>query len=527
MTERQSRLGDVRGPKAAEPFDVENGFVKHPYLVPNSVEARDYQINVATRALRQNTLVVLPTGLGKTVIGVLVIAETLRTRKGSVLLLAPTRPLSLQHAETLKRLLRDEGLIHHFSGELAPAKRQGLWGKGVLIVATPQTIRNDLAEGRYDLKDISLVIFDEAHRAVGDYAYVEIGLRLREENPTARILGLTASPGAEKARIQEVANSLGVEAVQAREHASDDVSPYVHDIVPEEAFVQLPPVMRSLQSEFQSILNEQEAKLRQHQVVQGQRNFGVTKRELVQIIRSRGRTRGAGAGPPNFGVMQIAQKALYAQICLEHLETQGLVPLQRYLQRMSEKGDDAKRMEKSFFNDERVQRVFDRLSKGIESSHPKVEVLVQRLRDLVAIKPDAIAIVFAQYRDTIASLQDALDAAGFRTGRLVGQQAKGEEKGQSQDQQRDVLARFARREFNVLLSTSIGEEGLDVPQVDLVVFYEAVPSEIRAVQRRGRTGRTLAGKVLLLITKDTRDEAFYRSQVAKEGKMRKLISRLT
>lgn len=523
MTTKQSRLGDEKTADVAiSSFETKDGFVQHPYLVPNSVEAREYQVALAARAVRQNLLVVLPTGLGKTVIAVLTIAETLRTRKGSVLLLAPTRPLSLQHTETLKRLLRDEGLIHHFSGEVAPDKRKSLWGKGILIVATPQTIRNDLVEGRYDLSGVSLVIFDEAHRAVGDYAYVEIGRRLRQENPAARILGLTASPGSQRERIEEVARNLGVEAVEAREHASADVSPYVHAVTPEEHYVELTPTLRSIQQEFQAILDEQEAKLRQSQVVHGQRHYGVTKRELVQIIKGRGR--GGTPGPPNFGVIQLAQKALYATICLEHLETQGLVPLRRYLDRMAEK-EDAKRMERSFLNDPRVQKVRERLGRGIESSHPKVDVLIARLRALIERRPDALAIVFAQFRDTVTALQEALDAAGFRTGRLIGQQSKGEEKGQKQDEQRDALARFARREFNILLSTSIGEEGLDVPEVDLVVFYEAVPSEIRAVQRRGRTGRNFAGQVLLLITKDTRDEAFYRSQVAKESKMKRLIGR--
>ncbi|HLE47986.1 MAG TPA: helicase-related protein, partial [Candidatus Thermoplasmatota archaeon] len=276
--------------------------------------------------------------------------------------------------------------------------------------------------------------------------------------------------------------------------------------------------------EFQAILNEQEARLRQMQVVFGERNFGVTKRELIGIIQGRGRARGT-PGPPNWPAIAVAQKALYATICLEHLETQGLVPLKRYLDRMTGKEDDAKRAEKTFLKDPRVQKVHERLSKGIESSHPKVDELVRRLRADLATKPDLTAIVFAQFRDTIDSLQDALNAAGITCGRLVGQQTKRDQTGQSQDEQREVLARFAGRGFNVLLSTSIGEEGLDIPQVDLVVFYEAVPSEIRAVQRRGRTGRTVAGRVLVLIAEGTRDEAFLRSQEAKEGKMKRLIRR--
>lgn len=523
MVERQARLGDLPG-ESRRPFLVVDGFVEHPFVAPRSVEAREYQLRLAERALRQNTLVVLPTGLGKTIVAILVIAEKLRTQGGTVLLVAPTRPLSLQHYESLRRLLRDPGLIHHVSGQVPPAERRELWGQSVLIVATPQTIRNDLLEGRYDLRRLSLVVFDEAHRAVGDYAYAEIGSRLRQENPNARILGLTASPGASRERIREVAGNLGVETIEARDQASPDVALYVQPAVLEVLPVKLTPTLRSIQQELQAALNEQEAKLRQMGAVQGPRPYGVTKRELVHLIQRRGRFGSQGPGPPNFAAILLAQKALYATICLEHVETQGLAPLKRYLDRLFEKADP-KRAEKSFLKEPRILRVHERLSGGIESSHPKVEVLVRILRDLLAQKPDPLALVFTQFRDTVVSLQEALGAAGIRTERLVGQQSRGDAEGQSQAEQAEVLARFSRREFPVLVSTSVGEEGLDVPQVDLVVFYEAVPSEIRAVQRRGRTGRTVAGRVVVLVTEQTRDEAFLRAQTARESKMKRLVSR--
>lgn len=523
MAERQARLSDLPG-GSNPPFLVVDGFVEHPFLAPHRVEAREYQIRLAERVLRHNTLVVLPTGLGKTVVAILVIAERLRATGGTILLLAPTRPLSLQHFESLRRLLRNPGLIHHFSGEVPPSERQARWGQSVLIVATPQTIRNDLTEGRYDLRRLSLVVFDEAHRAVGDYAYAEIGARLRQENPHARILALTASPGASRERIREIAGNLGVEAIDARDHASPDVAPYVQPAALKVVPVKLTPTLRSIQQQLQALLNEQEARLRQMGAVQGPRPYGVTKREVVQLIQRRGRPKGPGPGPPNFAVMQVAQKALYANICLEQLETQGLAPLKRYLDRLYAKAEP-KRAEKSFLREPRVARVHERLSKGIESSHPKVEVLLGILREMVSKKPDALALVFTQYRDTVASLQEALAGQGIRAERLVGQQARGDAEGQSQAEQAEVLARFSRREFPVLVSTSVGEEGLDVPQVDLVVFYEAVPSEIRAVQRRGRTGRTVAGRVVVLVTEGTRDEGFLRAQTVREGRMKRLVSR--
>jgi ERCC4-related helicase len=53
----------------------------------------------------------------------------------------------------------------------------------------------------------------------------------------------------------------------------------------------------------------------------------------------------------------------------------------------------------------------------------------------------------------------------------------------SQEEQSAVLESFRNGEFDVLVATSIAEEGLDIPEVDLVVFYEPIPSEIRYIQR--------------------------------------------
>jgi Fanconi anemia group M protein len=215
--------------------------------------------------------------------------------------------------------------------------------------------------------------------------------------------------------------------------------------------------------------------------------------------------------------------AHYARLCVDYVEVYGLDTLKRYLDRQQAR-TDLKRNEKSFLNHPKTREAIELLSKGIEQTHPKVDRLVEVLRAQRAKKPDSIAIVFAQYRDALSGLQEILQRAGFASERFIGQASRGGEAGLAQGAQKDVLARFARREFPVLLSTSVGEEGIDVPQVDLVAFYDAVPSEIRSIQRRGRTGRTVAGRVVLLVTKDSSDEGAYWAQQKRETKMKKLVS---
>ena len=141
-------------------------YLEHPLLKPCSVEKRLFQLDLASKALKDSTLVVVPTGLGKTVIALMVLLA--RLDKGKALFLAPTKPLVEQHARFLENVLLDGSIIACMTGEMPPEKRAEIWSKARIITSTPQVIENDLLSRRIDLKDVSLVIFDEAHRGVGN-----------------------------------------------------------------------------------------------------------------------------------------------------------------------------------------------------------------------------------------------------------------------------------------------------------------------------------------------------------------------
>ena len=148
--------------------------VTHELLRRGAVEERAYQVNIARACLERSTLVVLPTGMGKTVVAAMVIAEVLRRKGGKVLFLAPTKPLVEQHAASLRKVLVVDR-VALFTGEAtSPEERELLWRENKIIVSTPQVIRNDVRAERISLDEVSLVVFDEAHRAVGDYAYVDV-----------------------------------------------------------------------------------------------------------------------------------------------------------------------------------------------------------------------------------------------------------------------------------------------------------------------------------------------------------------
>jgi len=134
-------------------------------------------------------------------------------------------------------------------------------------------------------------------------------------------------------------------------------------------------------------------------------------------------------------------------------------------------------------------------------------------------------MIFTQYRDSAEELKKMLDKEGTKSRVFVGQQKK-EGKGMSQKEQLETINEFKLALFNVLICTSVAEEGLDIPRVDMVLFYEPVPSAIRTIQRRGRTGRQEEGKVLMLVTKGTRDVGYRWSAHHKEKRMYRILNEL-
>ncbi len=158
--------------------------------------------------------------------------------------------------------------------------------------------------------------------------------------------------------------------------------------------------------------------------------------------------------------------------------------------------------------------------KDCDLEHPKLDYVKRIVVEELEYKPDSRVIVFANYRDTAEMITKALaEEEGIRPVRFVGQASKYKDKGLTQKQQVEIIEQFKAGDYNVLVATSVAEEGLDIPSTDLVLFYEPIPSEIRSIQRKGRTGRKHEGRVVVLVTKGTRDEAYYWSSLSREKKM--------
>lgn len=490
---------------------------------------RRYQEAIAGSVAKRNTLVVLPTGLGKTNIFLMAAANRLKQHPESkILLIGPTRPLIDQYFEVFRRHFDvDEALMVILTGSVRPENRVKLWQQARIIFSTPQGLENDVLTGKISLREVSLVGFDEAHRAVGNYSYVWLAGKYEAEARYPRIIGLTASPGSDLEKITEVCNSLKIEEIEARTESDSDVRPYVQQVEVEHVKVSLPDSFMDVSRDIQLCINSKLQAIKHYGHLSS--SVGTTKGELLKLQASlHARMKGSYRDFTVMKSVSLLAEVMKAGHALELLETQGIAPLQSYFSRLVEEGRTTKvRALKNLLADRnfraamvKVQRLYNE-----KIDHPKLEELKKLISGEVGNGVEKV-IVFNQYRDSALKIKEELDGLpGIKSEIFVGQ-AKKANTGLSQKDQKKMLDRFRAGEFNVLVATSIGEEGLDIVKVDLVVFYEPVPSAIRSIQRRGRTGRGESGRVVILLAVNTRDEAFRWIAHRKEKKMHDVLKTL-
>ena len=208
-----------------------------------NIEPREYQKEIFKTCIEKNCLVVLPTGLGKTLIALMLAIERMKTFPGEkILFLAPTKPLAEQHLKYFKKNLPELfGDMQLFTGTVNSENRKKIWQTADIIFSTPQCIANDLKKRMYDLKDVCLLIEDEAHRCIKNYDYNYIAQEYKKQSLHPRIIGLTASPGSEKSKIKEICKNLFIEEVELRGRESLGVKEYLQELEFEKIMLDFPP----------------------------------------------------------------------------------------------------------------------------------------------------------------------------------------------------------------------------------------------------------------------------------------------
>lgn len=508
-----------------------------PYKDVLKIQPRDYQKKIFETCQKESCLVVLPTGTGKTLLAVMLAIERFKKYPlKKVLMLAPTRPLIEQHLASFKKHIEGSDTwadMQIFTGKTPAEKRKKIWQTAEFIFSTPQCISNDLKKELYTLDDVSLLIEDECHRCLKNYSYNFIAQKYKEQaKEDPRVLGLTASPGSNKETITKVCENLGISAVEIRTRQSPDVKPYLQELEFEKIELDFPGELEVIRQLLKEIYDQKVAQLKDRRLFFGPANK-ISLLKLQERIMTKLRQK--NKDPSLFSAASTCAQAIKISHAQELLETQTASSFIAYLKDMFKQAAEKKsKAVQILTKDPRFGKAFS-LANSLSREHPKLEKLIEIIKNTLEKNPKSKIIVFAQFRETVRKISEEINKLDKGKAKVFVGQAikkhnshgkKEETTGLKQKEQKQVVQEFSEGKINVLVATSIAEEGLDIPEVNEVIFYEPVPSAIRKIQRAGRTARLMPGSLKILITKQTRDIAYHYASQAREKKMHNVLTKL-
>lgn len=487
------------------------------WYYPRSCDLRVYQFNIVKTALCFNTLVAIPTGLGKTFIASAVILNYLRWfPTGKIVFLAPTRPLVAQQVAGVRsnaNLSAQEVALA--TGEQSIPQRQSIYQRARVWFMTPQALENDINRGIVELDKVVLVVIDEAHRATGGYAYCNIINALESKQVGYRVLALSATPASQIQNIQGVVDNLKISKVEVRSESDPDIVQYTHQKHVEVIQVDIAAGFKAVEEQILKLLGKLVTQVCFCQVMDAtmvQKPQMINKMNVLDAINRLGSQRGlylSRIGQENIEECYSSLGSLMAFLNGKvQLVQHGLASFLSFLTSYEDIRKDPpkkkaiKRQVMSLEEYKKLRSLSDILTKEGQE-HPKMYKLAEIVRDFTARNADSTVIVFTQYRTSAYAIKDFLEIqleSQVKSAVFIGQ-SRGTEAlpGMPQKEQAQVMEQFRAGLIKVLIATSVGEEGLDIGQVDLIVCYDACSSPIRMIQRFGRTGRQRNGRVVVLV----------------------------
>lgn len=538
-TPHRTQCADVRPAGMAAAAAALDREAACTWVYPTDLPVREYQYNIVARALLTNVMVVLPTGLGKTFIAAVVMYNFYRWfPRGKVIFLAPTRPLVAQQMEACFRVVRiapaDTVIM---TGSRTPTLRAEEWLRKRVFFLTPQVVQNDLNRGTCPWQDIVCLVIDEAHRAQGGHAYVTVVRQLLQHTHQFRVLALTATPGNDVVAIRQVIQNLLVSHVELRTEESLDVHKYVRHRKMTVCEVRDDRLLERAKQCFSAVAQPVLQRLCGNGVFY-QPSLAVAGQSALLMARDRFRQ-----SPPVHLHQRMAVILADFAVALSYvhayhtLESYGAHAFYQYIKHLFalDCGIPLARTELVSSPDFMAfMQELDTKYAGAAAipleGNPKLLQLRACVREhfsTASAPADTRVMVFSQLRDSVQEIVSALagEAPLVRPVAFIGQSGgyDGALRGLTQREQMEIVRKFRSGDYNTLVATCIGEEGLDIGSVDLTVCFDAQPSAIRLIQRMGRTGRVRDGHIVVLVAAGREHQVYKSSQ----GKKRSILQTMT
>ncbi|KAM7375969.1 hypothetical protein PAMP_005723 [Pampus punctatissimus] len=537
------------------------------WIYPTNYPIREYQLKISEVALFQNTLVCLPTGLGKTFIASVVMYNFYRWYpSGKIVFMAPTKPLVAQQIEACYKVMGiPQEHMAELTGSTAAKQRQDIWRSKRVFFLTPQVMVNDLSRDTCPAQQVKCVVIDEAHKALGNHAYCQVIKQLGSQTLQFRILALSATPGGDTKSVQSVISNLLISHIELRSEESADIQAHSHQRSVEKVVVPLGEALAAQQARYLQVLDKFMSRLVQNRVMAHKDLRTLTKYQLI-LARDQFRK-----NPPPYikaltlqthmSSLQGPQQGMLEgdfALCIslyhgyELLMQMGLRSLFFYIQGIMDGSREMSRARNELqrtptFMDlyHEMEAMFVKPSAGPDEpfiySHPKLEKLEQVVlhhfrrwaessADNNGPRPQEVStrvMIFSSFRESVQEIAAMLNrhAPLIRVMTFMGQASAGKGvKGFTQKEQLEVVHNFRQGGFNTLVSTCVGEEGLDIGEVDLIVCFDAQKNPIRLVQRMGRTGRKRQGCIIVILSEGREERTYNQSQSNKRSVYKSIIS---
>ncbi|KAL8589791.1 hypothetical protein ACOMHN_020794 [Nucella lapillus] len=510
------------------------------WIYPTNYPVREYQFSVVRQALVKNTLVTLPTGLGKTFIAAVVMYNFYRWYpEGRVVFMAPTKPLVAQQIEACYNIMgipRQD--TAEMTGSMNPTDRKKAWRDRRVFFLTPQVMTNDMSRGTCSAEAIKLVVVDEAHKALGNHAYCQVVRELAKYTQQFRVLALSATPGNDITAVQKVVSNLLVSHIELRSEDSPDIKPYTHERTIDKIVVPLGEDLNRVKLKYTQVLQVIVKRLIHQRVLYNRETTSLSK-FLVLKARDAFRQNPPESMPRSqYGIVEgdfALAMSLYHGY--ELLHQHGLRPLYNYLEGIMDGTKSTQRTRSELMKNADFMEVMELLKEKLHISgqakdraafllvgHPKLvkleEVVLEHFQRFQAAGDATRVMIFSQYRDSVQEITTLLQQHEplVTVMSFIGQSSVGKgTKGFTQKEQLQVMQAFRTGGYNTLVSTCVGEEGLDIGDVDLIVCYDAHKSPVRLVQRMGRTGRKRQGRIVMLMTEGKEEQIYNHSQYTKRS----------
>ncbi|KAM7164609.1 Fanconi anemia group M protein [Macrochelys suwanniensis] len=531
------------------------------WIYPTNWPVRGYQERMARAALLANTLVCLPTGLGKTFVAAVVMYNFYRWfPSAKVLFLAPTKPLVAQQMEACARVM---GIPPHHMAEMTGGtqvlNRKEIWHNKRVFFLTPQVMVNDLSRGTCPAAEIKCLVIDEAHKALGNYAYCQVVKELSKYTNQFRILALSATPGSDTKAVQEVISNLLIAQIELCSEDSPDIQPYSHERQVEKFVVPLGKELAEIQNAYIRVLETFAGRLIKIRVLAQRDIPSLTKYQIILArdqFRKNPSSHNAGIHPGviegDFALcislyhgyellLQMGTRSLFIFLCGIMDGSKGLTRARNELSRNEDFMKLYRQLE-TMFSDTSVPSANGNLlynngtgptnKNKIIYSHPKLkkleEVVVEHFKSWKGCTDQSISesklsdtrvMIFSSFRDSVQEIAEMLSRHQpiVRVMTFVGHSTGKSMKGFTQKEQLEVVKCFREGGYNTLVSTCVGEEGLDIGEVDLIICFDAQKSPIRLVQRMGRTGRKRKGRIVVILAEGREQRTYNQSQSNKKS----------